>query len=521
MKTNPRIGAYVLETLTTGMYVQALDTIRELVQNAADSVREAEESGVLGRKAGRIEIDIGPNQRSLKLSDNGIGVRTEDAGDRLLNVGMSEKDVDRDAGFRGIGRLAAIGFCDCLKFRGSCKGEPLATTIEFDCVGIKKAISPRNRSRHEMAEVLAKYSSVSTEPCPAPSHFFEVHMQDVDDATKDLLDPSALETYLSQVAPVDFDPHDFLFAPKIQRWVRENKIALPTVSLMIKADSLVREVFKPYRNRYKTAHQRDAQYDVDVQDVDFSPEKLSGEPRFWIWFGVSELPGTIGDERVAGFRLRKKNIALGGPERVAELFREVSATYGRFNAYYIGEIHVLCADAVPNARRDGFENTGSWPRIHNELIAFIRERCASAYKASSARNLPAQKLRTSAEKTIRKAETTISSGFASIDERDKLVAEVQKEREKVQEWGQQRGKADITRVIVPLVKKLQAVEGELRNDKHFLLKKVDPSLDRKQRRLLQEVVRIIQATLEAQSCKKASECTQAVREAISRKFGTS
>ncbi|PJA48010.1 MAG: hypothetical protein CO171_08370, partial [Syntrophobacterales bacterium CG_4_9_14_3_um_filter_49_8] len=52
----PRIGAFVLETLTTGMYTNPLDTLREYVQNSFDAIREAERSGLLSNGAGRIEI---------------------------------------------------------------------------------------------------------------------------------------------------------------------------------------------------------------------------------------------------------------------------------------------------------------------------------------------------------------------------------------------------------------------------------------------------------------------------------
>ena len=219
MKRTPKIGAYVLETLTTGMYVDPLDTVRELVQNAADSIRKAEESQVLARNAGRIEIQIGHKNRSLHVKDNGLGIATDSAPDQLLNVGMSDKDIEQDAGFRGIGRLAGIAFCDCLRFRTSAPGETTATVLDFDCDGIRKAISPRNKRQHEMSDVLAKYCEFSTEKCKKADHFFEVAMLGIADSSTQFLDPMALEMYLSETAPVDFDPHDFLFAPKIQHWV--------------------------------------------------------------------------------------------------------------------------------------------------------------------------------------------------------------------------------------------------------------------------------------------------------------
>ena len=80
---------------------------------------------------------------------------------------------------------------------------------------------------------------------------------------------------------------------------------------------------------------------------------------------------------------------LGEPDRVADLFAEKKApTNRRFNAWYVGEIHVLCPGAIPNARRDGFENTGTWPRIREKLLPFIAERTSDIQRASSVRNAP-------------------------------------------------------------------------------------------------------------------------------------
>lgn len=521
MKRTPKIGAYVLETLTTGMYIDPLDTVRELVQNAADSIRKAEESRVLARNAGRIEIRIGHKNRSVHVRDNGVGIATDSAPGQLLNVGMSDKDIEQDAGFRGIGRLAGIAFCDCLRFRTSTQGETTAAVLEFDCVGIRKAISPRNRRKHEMADVLARHSELQTEKCKRADHFFEVTMLGIADSATQFLEPTALEMYLSETAPVDFDPQDFVFAPKIHRWANKHRLPLPTVSLTIATPSMTREVFKPYRTMYTTSHQRTRQFEVRIQDVALYPDQPGENSRFWIWFGVSDLPGRISDQRVAGLRLRKNNISLGGPDRVTELFREITADSGRFNAYYIGEIHVLCADAVPNARRDGFENVGSWPRIRRELLPFIRERRSQAYKASSARNLPVQKIKASAEQTLAKAETSISLGIASHDERDKRLKEVRKEREKVEQWVDTHKKSEDAKAVRPFVKRLQDAETKLQDQKNFVAQKARSSLDRKQRKLLQDVVSIVCSTLEEQSCKRATQCAEAVRRAISRKYGHS
>jgi Histidine kinase-, DNA gyrase B-, and HSP90-like ATPase len=518
MNRAPKIGAYVLETLTTGMYVYPLDTVRELVQNSADSIRKAEESSLLKKGEGRIQINVGPKNRSLIVRDNGKGITTDEAGGLLIDVGMSDKEIEHDAGFRGIGRLAGIAFCDALKFRTSAKGENRATVIEFDCVGILKAISPSNRRRFEMADVLSKYVIETTEPAKAADHFFEVTMTGISDASTDFLSVAALEEYLSQVAPVDYDPEVFIDAPKIHRWVKQKHIDLPVVNLVVSDSTIERQVFKPYRNRYCTSYQREQQHDVELEDVAFFYDE---KEQFWIWYGVSDLSGMVGDDRVAGFRLRKNNIALGGPEPVAEIFAEKAPSNRRFNSYYVGEIHILCPEAIPNARRDGFENGGAWPKIRARLRPFVDERSSDIRKSSEAKNSIEMKLTRQAKKVIATVDTSTANGLASVEERDSLLNEVQTTREKIEDRLAKGSAASNGKELKPLVKKLQKVEVELESDKHFLAKKVRPSLDRKQRKLLQDVVGIIHSTLEEQSCKKARECADNVRSAIFEKYGAS
>lgn len=48
----PYIGSYVLETLTTGMYGQSENALREYVQNSFDSIRQAVRLGMILKEEG-------------------------------------------------------------------------------------------------------------------------------------------------------------------------------------------------------------------------------------------------------------------------------------------------------------------------------------------------------------------------------------------------------------------------------------------------------------------------------------
>ena len=112
-------------------------------------------------------------------------------------------------------------------------------------------------------------------------------------------------------------------------------------------------------------------------------------------------------------------------------------------------------------------------------------------------------------------------GLASVQERDKLLNDIQETKSKIESRLKGRSGESDGRELKPLVRKLERAEKQLQDDKHFVAKKVRSSLDRKQRQLLQQVTEIIHSVLESQACKKSRECEAAIRKAIMEEFGAS
>ncbi|MBK8041179.1 MAG: hypothetical protein IPK21_00045 [Haliscomenobacter sp.] len=76
----PTIGKTVLETLTSGMYDYARFIFREYVQNAVDQIDEAVRLSILPSKSdGKVEIEIGVEQKRVVITDNATGIRQTDA----------------------------------------------------------------------------------------------------------------------------------------------------------------------------------------------------------------------------------------------------------------------------------------------------------------------------------------------------------------------------------------------------------------------------------------------------------
>jgi len=196
MADRPKVGAYVLESLTTGMYTQPLDAIREYVQNAMDSIRRAEREKLLSPQNGRIDIEVSKAQRRFTIRDNGTGIPAPNVPARLLNVGMSDKEFGKSAGFRGIGRLAGMAYCRQLIFRTSADGEDRLSEIAIDCAKLRTALAPSAREVEELSDVLARHTTQTTQKCNKGDHFFEVVLDGVATDDDEFLDPVLLEDYL-------------------------------------------------------------------------------------------------------------------------------------------------------------------------------------------------------------------------------------------------------------------------------------------------------------------------------------
>lgn len=500
-KHHARIGAFVLETLTTGMYRNPLDALREYVQNAFDSIRAAEHQGVIKAGAGRIKLSISEKDRSLSLKDNGIGVAVSDVAARLVNIGMSAKNLESDAGFRGIGRLAGIAYCDSLVFRTQHHEEMKVSTVTFDAQALREAMSPKNREVKELGDVIDRYVTVTTDIARKKDHFLEVAMNRINSSGGVFLAPKDVRTYLEQVAPLPLDTQSFPLSKTFYDWVKKAGVALPEVNVIVDGNGMSYELFKPYKRlTYSTAQ---GKYKVHVKGLRFFPENPTNDSPFWLWYAETNCPGVIGDDAVAGLRLRKSNIAIGLSERMTDVFRLASESYARFNRYFIGEVHVEDSSVIPNAHRDDFEETPEWLAIREKLVQFAKELSREAYLLSAGRNADAEKLLTTADKQLDEVTKKQRTGLASKAEQEKLSENIGKHiakleaAEKADRSKEERGRLEEKR------KELQAAQERIAKDTEFTAQSLKSSLDKKQRKIISDILSLLYDVLDEQNFETA------------------
>jgi len=155
------IGKDVIESLTLGMYKDARIVYREYIQNSADQIDKAVEQGILETITdGKIWIEINSNTRQIVIDDNATGISSKEAVSILKNIGQSTKQRGVDKGFRGIGRLGGLAYCDRLSFETSYKGEDCKTVIEWNAKKLKHIINNRN-TKETASDVIDEITEIS------------------------------------------------------------------------------------------------------------------------------------------------------------------------------------------------------------------------------------------------------------------------------------------------------------------------------------------------------------------------
>jgi hypothetical protein len=354
-KTTFKAGMYLLETLTSGMYNEPLTIYREYIQNAVDSIDLKKEKKK--RFQGKINIRIDPFERKITISDNGLGIPENNFDSILNSIGSSMKTKEGLRGFRGIGRLGGIGFCDKLVFVAKAEGETVESVQEWDCIKLKRYLSQdkkKNMSLRQLFEVSTReYLNNSKRSL---NSYFEVILEGVSSFRNQIFDIDKIRNYLEEVLPLPFNKEDFSHAQAINKFMSGKVKTYSAYKILLNGEQL----FKPYCDRIKVTKKG---YDY-IDDVSFFDLEVKGEEVAHGWCGKRrELLGGISKgNRVSGIRVRVGNILIGDQHLLDNCFKEP-----RFNSYVLGEIHVDTKQLIPNSRRDDFVDSDAKTIFYNEI----------------------------------------------------------------------------------------------------------------------------------------------------------
>ena len=351
-----KAGMFLLENLTSGMYNEPLSVYREYIQNAVDSIDLI--SHKRRRSLMKVNIIVDPLDRRITIRDNGAGIPADIAQEVLSSIGSSDKTGKGLRGFRGIGRLGGIAFSDKVVFRTKAKGEKVESIQEWDGKKLRTLLSDPRKTSLTLRDLFYRLTTFSQKNTKqAKGSYFEVTLREVSSFRNYIFDIERIRHYLSQVAPVPFNPAEFSYCGEIDAYLSANLSQYGRYDITLNGEA----IYKPYGDFVKIT-KGGTDY---IDSVKFFEIKLDEDVAVgYGWYGERrDLLGSIRKgEACSGIRVRVGNILLGDAHLIDSCFREQ-----RFNSYVIGEVHVNSPLLIPNSRRDNFVDNESKTRFYNAI----------------------------------------------------------------------------------------------------------------------------------------------------------
>lgn len=413
------VGKFTLETLTLGMYKNPLIIYREYIQNAADSIDQAIKDGLIKSDDALIKVNIDHEKHNIVIQDNGTGVLSDEVYNVLCDIGNARKDYRVNKGFRGIGRLGGLAYCEKLVFKTSFKGEDVASIITWDAVTLKKLLHPDNKEATDLFDVVNRIVTQDVEDEDIDAHYFIVKMESVHlDHRNTLLNDKTVQDYLSEVAPVPYDYQKFKHGMGISEAFKESNHRFDEYKVIFN-DSKI-PIKKPYKTSFITGNiEKNKKNDnvLEVKIIDDEKRRYSG------WIAITNFYGSIRDLSIRGIRLRKGNILIGDASTFNQFFL---AEKDVANSWLMGEIFIHDPEIIPNSQRDDFEPNEAFFSL-KESLTEIAEKFRKQYRRDMSEYNSAIKQVQNIQIQLNKIQEELeTNGVTSDQNREQLLEEKEK-----------------------------------------------------------------------------------------------
>lgn len=479
------IGKHTLESLTSGMYTDPLVLYREYIQNASDSIDSAFNLGILSTGEERIEISLNPLERQIIIFDNGVGIESDKAERTLISIGNSKKDSSQNRGFRGIGRLSALSYCNRLTFETSCFGEHIGTRVSIDASSLSDLLSIKESDDITMIDVLRSVYTIEKYQELSNYHYFKVKLDGVD-VSSTVLDYDRVYDYISQNAPVPYHGTLFTWGNEIERRVLREGFRINHYNIMLTFGGKTIPVFKPYKDKFLVDKGKNI-FD-NIRDIDIIKIEYEGRISAIGWIAKTGYRGSIYDKTVKGIRLRKGNILIGDAQTLNSVFKD-----SRFNGWSIGEIFAVDVNLIPNARRDNFEKNQSYFSLMEQMIKHASIISKEIRFASMKRNSELSVALRASEDTKNIVDSALTDRTITNTKKEKLKRGIEETKLRISQVAVHENADEYYKNIA--FEELDILTGRLSGATRYRALNMISSLSNTEKRVLEKVFDIIDLNL--------------------------
>ena len=250
-------------------------------------------------------------------------------------------------------------------------------------------------------------------------------------------------------------------------------------------------------------------------------EASDGQPLYIGWLALTDFSGIISDEAVQGIRFRKGNILIGNNTTFVKYFPSEGHNANRM---FVGEIHVLHNDLIPNSQRDDFEPNAICSELRQSLGKWAGE-INKKYRRGMSEATSALRRLKQLNLTQKELEEKINSGVITSDEKRDQIAEqlkqIEKKREteeKIVRKAQERGtfgmerETAVEKVLAQTEtasKKMTTLNKKVVNADYATKNDLPSSYSRGERKLYQRIIMVIDTFF-----KEDPQIAEKLREAI-------
>lgn len=434
------VGKNILDNLTTGMYADSKVIYREYIQNACDQIDLAIKLGILSPDEGNVDIYIDSKKRYISIKDNATGVRAANFIEDVGDIANSNKEIGKNKGFRGIGRLCGLAYCKTLKFTTSYLGESIKSIMTCDAQKMRAMLVENKKyTLDEIWDVIVAYT---TDVEDENEHYFEVEMFDINKENTDLLDDAKVREYLSFVVPV---PYKNTFILRNQIYDYANSIGYHIDEYCVRVNGS--QIFKEYTTKLKEQSGAALKNYDEISRLEFKDFRDdSGNLIAWMWIGLSRFEKQIPSiNHMRGLRVRSANIQLGNDDALQPLFKE-----NRGNYYFVGEVFAASRNLIPNSQRNYFNENETRVLFEDLLREYFFDVLHKLYYEANRVKNDYKRQEEYLSKVAEYQQKEREKGFVNEEERQKLQFDIDRAKKSAEEARKRLDRLDNSDSASPL-----------------------------------------------------------------------
>lgn len=344
------IGGEILPILTTGLYKNILDTLREYIQNSIDAM------------CSQIQLIIDPD--TITVFDDGVGMSFDEAR-MAIRLGISEKSPVKNVGFRGIGIYSAFNLCQSLDIYTRSADSPNCYVIQFNFKKIRESLLMDQEQRKlgepstlYLEKLLEENVSVGIDENDTLTESGTkcIMSEPLDYVYQSMNTWDEVVTYLQHVVPLPFHP-DFKYIDLLEeKFQREDYKVVP---LHLQIGNQKGFVFRPYNNKMFTLHGEHPPEFFEIKDK---------KDRYgFAWVCINDARRVFKDLQLRGLLIKKYGFSISNRNLFEQYFGR-----GVVNRRITGEVIVQHKNLIPNAARSDFEHNSTRQAFYQTFPKLIK-----------------------------------------------------------------------------------------------------------------------------------------------------